>query len=80
MISSIMSRIGADEWNRRSNEAIARRADLILDLSEYPASALAWDNGGWVADRVYAIRGYEKDLAALGCDFRPFDLASLTEE
>lgn len=79
-MNATMKRIGAERWNQLTNDAIARRADLILELCDYPASALAWDNGGWVADRVRAIRGYEVDLANLGCDFRPFDLASLTEE
>jgi hypothetical protein len=51
------------------------RTALIEQLTSHTPAAIDENAGGWATDRLDAIRDAEWDLAEMGEEFTPFNLA-----
>jgi hypothetical protein len=57
------------------NELKTYRTALIEQLTSHAIGTIEANVGGWATDRLDAIRDAEWDLAEMGEEFTPFNLA-----
>jgi hypothetical protein len=57
------------------NSLMTYRTALIEQLTSHAIGTIEANLGGWATDRLNAIRDTEWDLAEMGAEFEPFNLA-----